>query len=124
MGDGWKDNALRSLINFLVYSLKGICFLNSVDVFYFVTNTQTLCNLFIEIIEIVGPNNVVHIVTDNESNYRAAGKLICEKYHTISRSLCEAHCLSLILKDIPCMSHVKNLADHASSITVFVYNHK
>lgn len=124
MGDGWKDVRQRSLINFLVYSSKGICFIKSVDASDIVSDAQTLCNLFVEIVDVVGHANVVHMVTDNASNYKAAGRLLNEKYPTISWSPCAAHCLNLILKDIAKMSNVESLTLLASTITVFIYNHK
>ncbi|PKA52234.1 hypothetical protein AXF42_Ash010130 [Apostasia shenzhenica] len=124
MGDGWKNSRSRSLINFLVYCPKGVSFIKSVDASDFVTNAQTLCNLFEEIIEFVGPHNVVHLVTDNGSNYKAAGRLISDKFYHISWSPCAAHCLNLISKDLQICLMWRVLAVHASSISVFVYNHK
>ena len=97
--------------------------MKSVDASNVVKDAKTLCDLFLEVIEWVGPKNVVHVVTDNASNYVAAGKLIHEKYETIFLSPCAAHCLNLFLKDIASMPHVANLASKASKITVFVYNH-
>ncbi|XP_027181907.1 uncharacterized protein LOC113780291 [Coffea eugenioides] len=124
MGDGWKDNRQRSLINFLVYCPSGISFIKSVDASDFESNAEYLCNLFSEIVEIVGPSNVVHMVTDNASNYKAADRLLSEKYPTISWSPCAAHCLNLIMKDIGKMTHVKNIITLASRVTVYVYNRK
>ncbi|XP_039118001.1 uncharacterized protein LOC120253856 [Dioscorea cayenensis subsp. rotundata] len=124
MGDGWTDNRQRSLINFLVYSPKGISFIKSVDASSFITNAETLCNLFSDIIEMVGPKNVVHMVTDNGANYKAAGRKIREKYVDIYWSPCAAHSINLIMKDIAEMPTVHSLAILASKITVFVYNHK
>ncbi|XP_042415140.1 uncharacterized protein LOC122004296 [Zingiber officinale] len=124
MGDGWKDSRQRPLINFLVYCPKGISFIKSVDASDVETNAQNLCNLFAEIVEIVGPRNVVHMVTDNASNYKAAGTLLSEKYPTICWSPCAAHCINLILKDIGQMNDVKAIVSLASTVTVFVYNHK
>ncbi|XP_027120548.1 uncharacterized protein [Coffea arabica] len=72
----------------------------------------------------VGSKNVVHLVTDNASNYKAAGTLLNERYPTICWSPCAAHCINLILKDIGEMGTVKSLVSLASTITVFVYNHK
>ncbi|XP_042466040.1 uncharacterized protein LOC122048551 [Zingiber officinale] len=124
MGDGWKDSRQRPLINFLVYCPKGISFIKSVDASDVETNAQNLCNLFAEIVEIVGPRNVVHMVIDNASNYKAAGTLLSEKYSTICWSPCAAHCINLILKDIGQMNDVKAIVSLASTVTVFVYNHK
>ncbi|KAG6487182.1 hypothetical protein ZIOFF_055765 [Zingiber officinale] len=60
----------------------------------------------------------------NASNYKAAGTLLSEKYPTICWSPCAAHCINLILKDIGQMNDVKAIVSLASTVTVFVYNHK
>lgn len=124
MGDGWTDGRHRSLINFLVYCPKGIAFIKSVDASAIVTDAQLLCNLFSEIVDMVGASNVVHLVTDNESNFKAAGRLLNEKYGNICWSPCAAHCLNLILQDISKMPHVVDLAQRGSQVTKFLYNHK
>ena len=100
MGDGWTDNRQRTLINFLVYYPQGISFVKSVDAFDIVKDSTNLFNLFDEIIEWVGPRNMVHMVTNNAVNYVAAGRLISQKYKHINWSPCAAHCLNLIFKDI------------------------
>lgn len=123
MADGWSDQRQRTLINFLVYCPAGMSFVKSIDASDMVKNATTLLNLFVDVIEWVGPDNIVHVVTDNAANYVAAGRLIHEKYGHIFWSPCAAHCLNLILKDIGSMPHVANLAFRASKITVFVYNH-
>lgn len=124
MGDGWRDTRQRPLINFMVYCAKGISFIKSVDASDIESNAQTICNLFSEIVEIVGHKNVVHLVTDNAANYKAAGKLLCEKYPSICWSPCAAHCMNLIMKDIAGMPEVTDLVTLASRVTVFIYNHK
>ena len=69
MGGGWTDGRHRSLINFLIYYPKGISFIKSVDASNFIADAQTLCNLFVKIVDMVDAENVVHLVTDNGSNY-------------------------------------------------------
>ncbi|XP_050222802.1 uncharacterized protein LOC126672894 [Mercurialis annua] len=123
MADGWSDQRQRTLINFLVYCPAGISFVKSVDASNFVKDAPTLLALFSEVIDWVGPSNVVHLVTDNAANYASAGRLVHEKYSNIYWSPCAAHCLNLILKDISSMEHVAKLASNASKVTVFVYNH-
>lgn len=100
-----------------------MAFVKSVDASNIVKDAMTLCNMLSEVIDWVGAENVVHIVTDNATNYVAAGRLIHEKYETIFWSPCAAHCVNLLLKDIANMSHVADVASQASKITVFVYNH-
>ncbi|XP_052622329.1 uncharacterized protein LOC128127696 [Lactuca sativa] len=72
MSDGWRDPRQRYLINFWVYCPKGISFLKSVDASDIESNASNLCNLFAEIVEMVGHKNVVQIVTDNAANYKLA----------------------------------------------------
>lgn len=79
-----------------------------------------LCNMFPEVIEWVGHENVVHVVTNNTANYIAASKLIHDRYEYIFLSPCVAYCLNLPLKDICIMPHVAELA---LKVTIFVYNH-
>ncbi|XP_012844773.1 PREDICTED: uncharacterized protein LOC105964816 [Erythranthe guttata] len=124
MGDDWIDIRQRFLINFLVYCPKGISFIKYVDASDICTNADTLCNLCDDIVEWVGPRNVVHMVTDNGANYKAAGSRLMEKYQFIFWSPCAAHCVNLIFKDVGDMPTVQSLAVLASKVTVFVYNHK
>ncbi|XP_054797523.1 uncharacterized protein LOC129302636 [Prosopis cineraria] len=123
MADGWQDQANRQLINFLVYSPRGIVFIKSVDASDIVKDAQNLCNLFTEMVDFVGVTNVVHLVIDNAANYKAAGQLLCDKFPSIFWSPCAAHYLNLILGDIGKMDIVIGLATRASMVTKFVYNH-
>ena len=95
MADGWIDTRHRSLINFLVYCPRGMVFVKSVDASNIVKSTKNFFKLFDEVVTWVGPKNIVHMITDNASNYVFASKLLCEKYKTISWSPCAAHCLNL-----------------------------
>ncbi|XP_057723873.1 uncharacterized protein LOC130939816 [Arachis stenosperma] len=113
MADGWTDQRQRTLMNFLVYCSKGLCFVKSVDASSIVKNASSLCDLFSEVIEWIGPDNVIHVVTDNAANYVAAGRLINKKFENIHWSPCAAHCLNLILKDISSMPHISSLATRA-----------
>ncbi|CAA7055209.1 unnamed protein product [Microthlaspi erraticum] len=124
MGDGWRDTRQRPLINFLVYCPKGVTFIKSVDASDIYTNAENLCNLFAEIVELIGPANVIHLVTDNAPNYKASGRLLVERYPTLHWSPCAAHCINLILEDIGKLPDVEELANRASRVTIFAYNHK
>ncbi|KAC9430404.1 hypothetical protein E3N88_45859 [Mikania micrantha] len=124
MSDGWKDTRHRSLINFLVYCERGISFLKSVDASNIESNAENLCDLFAEVVDMVGVKNVVQLVTDNAANYKKAGKLLCERYPSITWTPCAAHSLNLVLKDVSELDNVEKLVKLASRVTVFIYNHK
>ena len=87
MGDRWIDGRHRSLINFLVYCLKGIAFIKFVDASPIVTDAQLICNLFSRIVDIVSVQNVIHLVIDNRSNFKAARRSLNKKYENICWSL-------------------------------------
>ena len=76
MGDSWTYNKQRTLINFLIYCSEGILFVKSIDDSDIVKDATNLFKLFDEVIEWVGPLNVVHVVTDNAANYVVVGRLI------------------------------------------------
>ena len=76
MADGWTDTRHRSLINFLVYCPRGMVFVKSIDASDIVKSTINLFKLFDEVVTWVGPKNIVHMVTNNASNYVFAGKFV------------------------------------------------
>ncbi|XVE92860.1 hypothetical protein REPUB_Repub01dG0139600 [Reevesia pubescens] len=120
MADGWTDQCRRTLINFLVYCPRGTVFLKSVNASKI---ADLLYKLFKEIMLFVGPENVVHMVTDNAANYVTAGRLLENEFPTLYWSPCAAHCLNLMLHDIGKLDEVCNIVNHASKITKYIYNH-
>ncbi|XP_072054843.1 uncharacterized protein [Arachis hypogaea] len=98
-------------------------FVKTVDASDVIKTANVLFNLFVDVIEWVGPSKFVHVVTNNAANYVSAGKLIHEKYPNIFWSPCAVHCINLILKDIASIPHIAYLASRASKVTMFVYNY-
>ncbi|RWR88570.1 hypothetical protein CKAN_01759400 [Cinnamomum micranthum f. kanehirae] len=100
MADGWTDERQRTLINFLVYCPKGVMFLKSVDASPTIKNSDAHFKIFDEIVLLVGPNNIVQFIIDNDATYKAAGKRVAEKYGTFYWTACAAHCIDLMLEDM------------------------
>jgi hypothetical protein len=93
MADGWTDRKRRTLINFLVYCPKGNVFLKSVDATDSSKTGDFLFRLFKDVVNHVGPENVVHFVTNNASNMvAAAGRKLEDEFPSIYWSACAAHC--------------------------------
>ncbi|KAI9195087.1 hypothetical protein LWI28_011460 [Acer negundo] len=65
MSDGWKDIRGRQLINFLVSNPHGTVFLKSVDISDAIKDVTLLFNLMDSVVEEVGEDLVVQVVTDN-----------------------------------------------------------
>ncbi|XP_025670349.1 uncharacterized protein [Arachis hypogaea] len=123
MADGWTDRCRRTLINFLVYCPKGTIFLKSVDASHASKTAELLFKLFKDVVNFVGPENVVHIVTDNVANYVVAGRLLEAEFPKLYWSPCAAHCINLMLQDIEKLNEVSETVSHTSKITKYIYNH-
>jgi len=97
MCDGWTNGINHMhIMNFLVYSRHRTVFLKSIDA-YDVTsrNTKYYFNLLDKIVEEVGEEYVVQVVTDNEAALKAVGLILMEKRPRLYWSPCAAHCWDL-----------------------------
>ncbi|KAK2646422.1 hypothetical protein Ddye_021617 [Dipteronia dyeriana] len=100
MSDEWKDMRGRQLINFLVNNPYGTVFLKSVDASDAIKDATLLFNLLDSVIEEVGEDIVVQVVTDNASNYKKTGEMLMEKRKRLWWTPCAAHCINLMLEKI------------------------
>jgi len=75
LSDGWRDTTVqKDIVNFLVNSPKGSVFIRSMDVSEVIKDANLLFKVLDDMVEEVGEENVVQVVTDNASNYLKAGK--------------------------------------------------
>ncbi|KAL0923847.1 hypothetical protein M5K25_004626 [Dendrobium thyrsiflorum] len=123
MSDGWSDMKSRSLINILVNNPYGTVFLRSVEASDEVKNADFLFNLLDGVVEEIGEQLVVQVVTDNASAYKAAGHMLMEKRKHLYWTPCAAHCIDLILEKLGDLPQHKNALSKAKKITKFIYNH-
>ncbi|XP_057452320.1 uncharacterized protein LOC130744147 [Lotus japonicus] len=125
MCDGWTNGINHMhIMNFLVYCSKGTVFLKSIDASSVASrNTEYYFSLLDKVVEEVGEENVVQVVTDNEKALKAAGLKLMEKRPHLFWSACAAHCLDLCLEDIGKKSNVQKVLDDAKKVTLFIYNH-
>ena len=122
MSDGWTDKKRRSICNFLVNSPKGTIFLSSVDTSEFSKTAEKVFEMLDSIVEQVGEENVVQVVTDNAANYKAAGEMLMEKRKTIFWTPCAAHCIDLMLEDFEKKLKIHRLTiAKAKRITTYIY---
>ncbi|XP_052726181.1 uncharacterized protein LOC108332656 [Vigna angularis] len=71
MSDGWTDKKGRSICNFLVNSPKEMVFLYSLDTSNISKTTDKVFKMLDNVVEFVGEENVVQVVTNNAANFRA-----------------------------------------------------
>ncbi|KAL1210202.1 hypothetical protein V5N11_013230 [Cardamine amara subsp. amara] len=124
MSDGWRDSVVsKDLVNFLVNSPKGSVFIKSMDVSEVVKDATLLFQLLDKIVEEVGEENVVQVVTNNASNYIKAGKLLEAKKPTLYWTPCAAHCIDLMLEDIGKIANVKSALQKCIFVNGYIYSH-
>ena len=121
MCDGWTTVTRRSLLNFLVYSSLGTVFIKSVDATEYVKDATYLNKLFNEVIEDIGEECVVQIITDNDASMKKAGMILMQQRPNIFWSPCAAHCLDLMIEDIAKRKMIKGVILKAKKITNFIY---
>jgi hypothetical protein len=82
-----------------------------------------LADLLEKQIEKVGKEYVVQIVTDNGSNYKAAGRILMERIPTLFWTPCAAHCLDLMMEDIGKIPEFSSCINSAKKVSRFIYKH-
>jgi hypothetical protein len=97
MSDGWCDKRGRHLINFLVNSPEGTYLWGQL-----MHQVRSKINLYLLIywrkkINEIGKDKVVHVITNNGANYKAACRIFMERIPSLFWSSCAAHCLNLML---------------------------
>ena len=102
MSNGWSDGKSSTTLNFLIACPNRTMFLRSVDAFDQVKDAQLLFHLLDGVVMEVGPKNVVQIITDNASNYVAAGRMLEEKHPPFGghhvQSIVWTSCLRILAK--------------------------
>ena len=97
--------------------------MKSVDATEFRRTTTYIYTLMDKIVESVGEEHVVQIVTDNGANFKAAGKMLMDKRKHLFWTPCAAHCIDLILEEIGRKTSVASLIKACRGIARFIYDH-
>ena len=100
MLDRWTDNREMSITNFLVNSPKGTVFLKSIDTSDIFKNAENLFQLLDSLLQEIGEENVIQVVTHSASTYVSTSEKLMEKKRKIFWNPCATHCIDLMLHDI------------------------
>jgi len=83
MTDAWTDKRGRGVMNLVVHSAYGVCFLDSVDCSAVKKDGRYIFELVAKCIEEIGVQNVVQVVTDNARPNEATTSLLKAKHPSI-----------------------------------------
>ena len=123
VSDGWSNVQRRPLINIMVASPRGDCFIKAVDSTGEIKSGSFIASIVSEVIEQLGPTNVVQVIMDNAKNCAKAGAIIEQRFPQICASGCNAHSLNLVLHDWYKSSDTdwfKSIIDRARKIVKFI----
>eukprot|EP00253_Pinus_taeda_P025575 PITA_25575 len=124
VSDGWTDPARHPIINFMVSSLNGPVFMKAVDTLGEYKDAQFMGELFIKVVEDVGVESCVQIITDNALVCKVAGMIVEAKYPQVFWTPCIVHSLNLALKSIASdVLWIGSIIEDARHIRNFVQNH-
>jgi hypothetical protein len=123
MCDGWSGTTKSSLINFLVYCDKQVFYHKSIDASNEIHNYEYILGLMNTVVDEIGEDYIVQVVTDNGSAYKKAGEELMNLRPHIFWTPCAAHCVDLMLKEIGKLDSVKKAVDAGQKITRYIYNH-
>jgi len=97
--------------------------LRSVDASDKKKDANLLFEMLDEIVEEVGEDLVVQVVTDNASAYKVAGAKLMEKRKHLFWTPCAAYCIDLMLEKLGELPQHKRALLKAKKISNYVYNH-
>ena len=80
VSDGWSDAQRRPLLNFLAVTEDGPMFLRAINTEGISKTKDYISKKMLAVIDEVGAQNVVQVITDNASNCRAAGIIVEQKH--------------------------------------------
>lgn len=124
MCDSWTGPTMMCIINFMVFCNGRMFFHKSINATGRVQNAEFIRSCIREVIvEEIGEEFVVQLVTDNGSNYKKACKQLTDEFPHITWQPCAAHTINLMLKDIGRFDEVAEVVDSAKRICRFFYNH-
>jgi hypothetical protein len=122
MTDEWTDKRRRTILNFLVNNPRGTVFLKFVDASQISKTAGKIYKMIDEIVEEVGEENFIQVVTNNAANYKAAGEELMKNRKKLYWTPCTAHCLDLMLEDFE--KHIpihKETIVSGKKITTYIY---
>ncbi|XP_020889098.1 uncharacterized protein LOC110230454 isoform X2 [Arabidopsis lyrata subsp. lyrata] len=122
MADTWTNTEGKRMISFLVSCPRGVFFHSSIDAADIVEDALSLFKCLDKLVDDIGEENVVQVITQNTAICRSAGKLLEEKRKNMYWTPCAMHCTELVLEDISKLEFVSECLEKAQRITRFIYN--
>lgn len=124
VSDGWDSVDHLPLVNSaFICANDGGRYWRSVDTSGYTKNAEYLAALMISDIYDFGCTKVVSVVTDTCSTMRKAWEIVEDEFPWISILPCQAHVVSLLMKDIAQLDEAKQLIAAENTVVTWFSNH-
>ncbi|XVE89018.1 hypothetical protein DITRI_Ditri19aG0116400 [Diplodiscus trichospermus] len=122
--DGWIDEKGRNLVSFIVDCPQGPTYLHSYDVSASVDDINSLQLLLDRVIDEVGVENVVQIISFSTLGWvGAVGKEFMDRCKTVFWTVNASYCIELMLDKIAMMGEIRGTLEKAKAISKFIHGH-
>ena len=122
ISDGWTNQRSEHIVNFVIKAIgRPSIFFKSINTSGVSQTAENVAESICRVIEELGAEKFVGVVTDNAANMRAAWRLIELRYPHISAIGCTAHCLNLFIGDL--LEPHKTVIVEAGKIIKYINNH-
>ncbi|RVW81720.1 hypothetical protein CK203_049553 [Vitis vinifera] len=118
----WKQEERKEVCR-KIGSPTGTWFMKSIDASDTIKNGELMFKYLDEVVEEIGEENVVQVITNNASNYVNAGMRLMEKRSRLWWTPCAAHCIDLMLEDIGKLNVHATTLSRARQVVKFIYGH-
>jgi hypothetical protein len=105
----------ESIVNFVVTTPETLLY-RTMDIKGKSHTGEYMAEIILEVIEEIGVEKVLVVVTDGASNMVKARRIVQRKYPHIYIYSCEAHCFNLVAKDIMQYETFKDVQSSANEI--------
>jgi len=122
MVDVFTNFPKRNILNLLVNSPKGTFFLKTIDASDMLESSEKLFKMMDDVVEEVGEENVVHIVTEYTPYYVAAAKMLMAKRTRLYWTPCATLCIGKMLQDCGEIPIHKGTLMECQRIVFFIYS--
>lgn len=124
ISDGWTNIRGDHIINFCVKAPgQTPFFYSSIDTSGIHQNAAAVAAKICSVIEEIGPEKFVAVITDNAPVMKSAWEIIVARFPKITAHGCAAHALNLLIKDILDNVEDVEIMKDAEKIIKFVSNH-
>jgi hypothetical protein len=122
MVDVFTNFPKRNILNLLVNSPKGTFFLKTIDASDMLESSEKLFKMMDDVVEEVGEENVVHVVTEYTPYYVAAAGMLMAKRTRLYWTPCATHCIGMMLQHCGEIPIHKATLMECQRIVSFIYS--